>query len=528
MFSLTGGQITGSFELSYRPPFVFPSLPALFGNTIPQGQVAWNGVSGIYNGGTNTTYWNVPAKVSNISIVAIGAGGGGGSPAGPWAAGGGGLAYGSIQVVPGSNITIVYGNGGGNYLSGGTFNHGPGGASSVSYLGSTIVIGYGGGDISSSSGTSAGGSYSTTGVDSSQPYGGGSGGAGYGGITGNGTGGGGGAGGYSGTGGAGGANATGSAGSGGGGGGGYQSSGGGVGYLGAGSSGGAQSSAGSGGNGGSGGGQGGLSPSYVGGSFGGGGGGSYMYLNPYSSYPQYGGPGAVRIVWGQNRRYPDTANVADVTAITWPNSPRDLANIVAWYDEQSFDDRRQVWYDRLGNTSISATTVNCSLVSLSGGNGANTNLVSAISGSTSSSITWPTGLVSNTYTIFHVTRYSGSNKQRIYSTTGGQDWASGHINGAAGQFKHGSLLTGSDGVTDYYGTNWFLTTDQLNLGRTNGVTRGTGSGITTYPATLAINKYSTEKSDFQTVCLIICSGETVLGDYLALETWLRNYYGITS
>lgn len=517
MFSLSGGQISGSFELSYRGPFAVPALPELT-STVPQGQSAWTGTAGVYNGGSTTIEWTVPAGVTTISIVTVGGGSGGGNLGSPLGAGsGGGLAYGSCNVTAGSNITILVGNGGGAYISGGIYDTAAGGDSKVQIpAGTDVIAGYGGGAVSTS--TSYGGSYYNSGMDASKPRGGGAGGNG---ACGSGTsiaGSGGGAGGYDSNGGNGGINGGGASTSNySGGGGGYRNQGGGVGLLGQSAGGFAQSTINTAGYDGSGGG------------YGSGGGGAGTYVNPYTSYPKYGGSGGVRIVWGSNRQYPDPANVADVSTITWaPNSPRDMPGIVAWYDEKSFDDRRGIWYDRLGNTSISANVVGCALVTLAGGNGANTNLGAAISGTPASSITWPTGLISNTYTIFHVTRYSGSNKQRIYSTTGGFDWASGHINGAAGQFKHGSLLTGSDGSTDYYGTNWFVTTDQLNIGRTNGITRGTGSGLTTYPATLAINKYSTEKSDFQTTCLVVCSGEMTYGYYAALETWLRNYYGITS
>jgi hypothetical protein len=537
---LTNARLDGQFvfNVALPAPLALPDLPALT-TTVPQGNIAWAGLAGVYNGGSTTTYWTVPAGVYNISMIAIGGGGGGGGGMGSsgqnlgsiYAAGGGGLAYGSLQVTPGSNLTIVYGHGGGNYIGYpgspylvGTYLYasGDGGTSKVRYNGTDIVTGVGGYGITTTSGS--GGGFGYSGADPSQPRGGANGGAGRNGTS-LGTSGGGGAAGYSGNGGLGGANSTGGAGSGGSGGGGYRSSGGGVGIYGAGTSASAQSVPQQGGFGGSGGSQ----AVSTGGSYGGGGGGSALYISSIECMPQYGGPGAVRIVWGPNRRYPDVANVTNVPLVAWvPNSPRDMPNIIAWYDASSVDINYNLWYDRLGNTALSATLTDCSLVGLGGGNGANTNLSAAVSGTPASSITWPAGLVSSSYTIFHVTRYSGSNKQRIYSTTGSEDWASGHINGAAGQFKHGSLLTGSDGSTDYYGENWFVTTDQLNIGRTNGITRGTGSGITTYPTTLAINKYSTEKSDFQTACLIVCNGAMSNVYYTTLETWLRNYYGITS
>jgi hypothetical protein len=219
---------------------------------------------------SGTYTWTCPAGVTSVSAVCVGGGASSGSATG---GGGGALRYvTSYSVTPGNNYTVVVG--------------GASGSSSVF-------------------GMTAGGGSGQSGGSGSGGTGGGSGGSG-GSTGGYGKGGGGGAGGYTGNGGSGGYGANGSvdggpgaAGSGGAGGGGSGAyggnggGGGGVGILGAGSSGSSIGCCGQPGRGGSGGNNG---SGNNGGSYGGGG----------ASYGS-GSGGAVRIIWGPNRSYPNNA-----------------------------------------------------------------------------------------------------------------------------------------------------------------------------------------------------------------------------
>ena len=79
------------------------------GASIPVGQAAWSGVN------TQSASWTVPAKVTEISAVAIGAGGNGSQgyvyssyTHGGTGGNGGNLAYSNgIAVTPGETLTIV-------------------------------------------------------------------------------------------------------------------------------------------------------------------------------------------------------------------------------------------------------------------------------------------------------------------------------------------------------------------------------------------------------------------------------------
>jgi hypothetical protein len=258
-----------------------------------------------------TTTWTVPDNVYSISFVAVGAGSAGGSGTRfdyVVAGNGGGLAYrNNVPVTPGDIITIVAGRPGasqdsysrvGDYLrSAGNSSVTVNGVTTIATSGSFAGRGgrpagvYDGGGNGGNTGSSYHTTYSSDG-----------------GIAG-----GGGAGGYSGNGGNGawgdsiGATAgTGGAGGGGSGGGGaatpggtpqYMNPGGGVGLYGQGTSGGVNQ-AGSGGSG----------QRYGGGGYG----GKADYVSSWYIKTE-GGPGAVRIVWGENRAFPST-NVADATA----------------------------------------------------------------------------------------------------------------------------------------------------------------------------------------------------------------------
>lgn len=257
---------------------------------------------------TAGTYtWVAPAGVTNISIVAVGAGGsangGRNTSSGAWNPGGegGNLRYvNGLSVTPGNSYTVVVGaanqdwtaaSGSSSFATGATKNllargGATWGSGPVLYTNTDTEVGTLGGV-----GGTYGNNYGQSGL----------GGAG-----------GGGAGGYSGNGGKGGdgdTSGSSTAGSGGGGGGGGSSAfgftqgagGGGVGILGQGSNGGAGSSPGSGGGGGGSGGsdgQGGANnDAGDGGAYGGAGGGS----------GGIGAVGAVRIIWpGQTRSFPST------------------------------------------------------------------------------------------------------------------------------------------------------------------------------------------------------------------------------
>lgn len=329
----------------------------------------------------------VPSGVTEVSAVCVGAGGGG-SGFGPYAGsggGGGGLSWGTFDVTPGETLTVEVGAGGtgGSKNSGGIIYAGLNGGPSRIIRGSTVLLeGYGGqgGTYAASSTWNFGGAGIGGTSGGIERDGGGNGGDGGNGGGQTGGAGGGGGGGYSGKGGngaSGGSFTNGFDGEGGGGGGGSNmnianapsnlsgsiNNGGGTGLDGEGfngikglPSGNYYDRGGGGGSGGQpGGGQlrdggnilnGGIDsniyliddyaffgtanwytmPLGPGGDFGGGG-GSIRYNNSYYASPYTvgkGGRGGVRIIWGENRFYPNT-NVLGYPVYTLSGIPETLS-----------------------------------------------------------------------------------------------------------------------------------------------------------------------------------------------------------
>ena len=249
--------------------------------------------------GTHT--WTVPAGVTSVHVVAVGAGGAPGTyyPYQMTKAGGAGGGLGwknNIPVTPGEQITVKVGQhqGGGadgedSYFKDVSTVKGGGGQGAGNY-GATVQAPQGG-DYVGDGGGNGGGSYSRN-----DPYN---------------QGGGGGAGGYSGNGGHGqhqDASPAWSAGSGGGGAGGAKGSwsnypgggGGGVGLYGEGPSGTTYGAGGSGGANGSGGSSGGTG---IGGKYGG---GTGNLRGGFNQWPGDTGQGGVRVIWGAGRAFPST------------------------------------------------------------------------------------------------------------------------------------------------------------------------------------------------------------------------------
>jgi hypothetical protein len=520
-----GGTTTvTSNVITYVPTYAL--VPSLYAET---GQVLI----------TASTTWTVPINVTSISLVAVGAGGGGGRAQISTGGGGGGLVYvNNIPVAAGQTYTVVIGSAG---AATPPSVPGPGAAGGNTYFfGNTYIIAYGGaGGQSGTNNTgfpadTAGGSYLN---NSGYPGGGGTGGVAKvtPGISSWSGGGGGGAAGYSGNGGNGtwpnypslGNNAT--DGSGGGGAGGTNlapgsgrqgGGGGGVGLLGQFYSGVVDAAPPGGGGGGSGGTPGATFDTVgTGGNYGGGGGGGTQ--NSPSYLPGNGAPGALRIIWGTGRAFPTTLTI-DIDRNSEPLVPLQYSGMVGWYTAPSV--ASSTWVDISGNNA-NAVISGASVATFSAGQNAS-NLTSALYGSsTSHSVLWPTSILPSTYTLFHVTRYSGGTNKRIYQGQS-QNIFFGHWNALSGQFYINGWLT--DNVTNYHSTNWAVYTAQNALGRSNGVTRGTGGSGVTYDR-LGINASSshTEDSTWYTAECIVYNRTLSSTEYTAIENYLIAKYGIT-
>lgn len=159
------------------------------------------------------------------------------------------------------------------------------------------------------------------------------------------------------------------------------------------------------------------------------------------------------------------------------------------------------------------------------------NGLTTLTGTTATTMTWPIAILPTTYTLFHVTRYNGTNFSRIFngsiSSTGvNPNWLSGFWGGFSGVAHHGGWLTQSS--TSVHGTNWVLSSDQNLLYRSNGVNRTTLTPTGQTFARLNINtgNFGGEQSQWACACVIVYNRTLTLDEIIQVETYLNRRYNV--
>lgn len=198
--------------------------------------------------------------------------------------------------------------------------------------------------------------------------------------------------------------------------------------------------------------------------------------------------------------------------------PPVISGMVGMYTAESWGITK--WTDISGNyndvTTIGGTiTVNYS--ALGGRN--------FLTGTTTSTLTWPTSILPPTYTLFHLSRYNGT-KQRIF-TGYDTNWLSGFYGGNTGVAFHNEWITP---ISDLHGNNWILSTDQNNLYRSNRIQRSNASPGTPSYAQLSVNTVNiyNEPSDWAIACVIVYNRTLNITEYNQVENWIAQRYSLTS
>ena len=150
-------------------------------------------------------------------------------------------------------------------------------------------------------------------------------------------------------------------------------------------------------------------------------------------------------------------------------------------------------------------------------------------GPSSATMTWPSGVLPSTYSIFHLAKYQkpsrGTYGRILQSST--TNWLSGfYYNGTipvSGVAYHNGFLTQS--VASAHGTGWVLSTDQNSLYRSLGRTRGTTGAGTPSFGTLAINT-GFDVSDFTFQALMVYNRTLNATEYQMVEDYLANRFKI--
>ncbi|KAG2485346.1 hypothetical protein HYH03_015927 [Edaphochlamys debaryana] len=157
----------------------------------------------------------------------------------------------------------------------------------------------------------------------------------------------------------------------------------------------------------------------------------------------------------------------------------------------------------------------------------------AVIGKPGDSITFPTRILPETYTLFHNARYSGVNRGRIFTgATPNVNWCSGFWGNEDPNNKGGYTgcayrqTTWITPLTNYHGSCWVLSVDQNQMYRSNRVTRTNKRGGTPDYAQLRIGSQGGELSDYQVACVLVYSRHLSDDEIVKIEDELVDEYGL--
>lgn len=190
------------------------------------------------------------------------------------------------------------------------------------------------------------------------------------------------------------------------------------------------------------------------------------------------------------------------------------AGTYPWVDISGFG-------QHVGTTAGTITQSSDAPVDVVGGGG-----LHMLSGPTTASMTFPNGILPQTYTIIHLARYNGATMGRIIqSVVTGINWLSGHYAGRSGVAHHNKWIT-QPATNDIHGRAWVLSTDHNTMYRSLTANRTTDSvaAAISHGAPLTINGMTGELSDWAAACLIVYNRNLPLSEYLAIEDYLANRY----
>lgn len=190
------------------------------------------------------------------------------------------------------------------------------------------------------------------------------------------------------------------------------------------------------------------------------------------------------------------------------------SGLIARYTPSSFNSGTATWEDTIGSydASVYSGTVATKTSSAAGG-------YTVLYGGTGDSIRFPTGILPTPFTLFHITRYSGSTKRRIITSHTG-NWLDGHWNGRSGVAYHNGWLTQNS--TSIHGDDFFISSSQYNLYRSDGTVRGTSGASSTNPI-LGVNTQG-ETSDWEVIEILVYDRELSTSEIESVESYLASLY----
>ena len=201
----------------------------------------------------------------------------------------------------------------------------------------------------------------------------------------------------------------------------------------------------------------------------------------------------------------------------WIANPNNIPGYFAHYTPQSWSAINNRWNDTSGNERHTIETRGTITTTTSLG-------INALVGSTTSGLRFPTSVLPATYTLFHVARYTGGTRGRIFNGFNG-NWLSGFWSAVSGVAYHESWLTQSS--TSIHGDNWIISCDQNKIYRSNGIQRNAQipSGGS-QQLTINHGNTITEYSDWAVAEVIVYNRRLSPLEISRVERFLSNKYSL--
>ena len=208
------------------------------------------------------------------------------------------------------------------------------------------------------------------------------------------------------------------------------------------------------------------------------------------------------------------------------DDPSKIQGLTGWYTGDSWDEENQVWTDK-SEAKNDVTEVKGS-IDVSSDDTSNNQKY--LFGGTSSGMRFPVPVLTTgrKYTLFHVARYNGTRRARIFD---GID--NNFISGFHGGHVGTAHRNGSGFIVHWMRPqnydDFIVHTDQKHLLRYNGLTR---SGLTNQsaliPGQLTINdgQFQNERSDWAVAEVIVYNRELGLDECMKVENYLLKKYRI--
>ncbi len=190
-----------------------------------------------------------------------------------------------------------------------------------------------------------------------------------------------------------------------------------------------------------------------------------------------------------------------------------IGTLVGYYTADSWDQTNLLWKDMSSNSKDATIS------------GTGTKQDNLITGTKTTKVVFPSGLLPSTFTLFYVAKYNGTAKGRILNGYP-ENWLIGFHGGKSGVAFFTKWMTAQK---DNHIDNLVLSSSTNNLYRSNGIQRSTTTGGKN-TTTLSINgglNMPKEASDWAIGEIIIYDGELDEDKIKVVENYLAKKYSIT-